>query len=217
MFSYMIGEEDVGSYRDTYNHTLGNFIKKDPCEMAKKSGTTFDPTGSSFIVPSLGQELVVRYPEGTVRFRGTVYTPLWSWRLIVLNHLARADNAALTGSLIPYKELEAGYLFNPAFLKMACVPIVDCFAHKPVDVIKNACSALNAVFKEEGDVCAVFQFLPRFPITLKFWLSDAEIPGSANFLFDAAANSYLHTEDIAVAASLISTFLLAQYEHAKQV
>lgn len=211
MFSYMIGAEDVGSYRDTYNHTLRNFAAKEPAQMANYSGTVFDPISSTFTVHSLGQSLNVKFPEGTIRFKGSVHAPLWSWRLIILNHLARSDDTPLSGNLITFKELDGGYIFNPAFHKMTLTPIVNNFSDKPVEKIKRACSILGAEFKEDGDICAVFSFLPRFPVTLKIWLIDAEMAGAANILFDAAANHYLHTEDIAVAASLIITFLLDQY------
>ncbi len=208
MFSYMIGTEDVGSYKDTYNHTLRNFSSKDPAQMAKNSGTRFDPTSSMFTVHSLGQRLNVKYPQGTIRFNDSVHAPLWSWRLIILNHLARANDAPLTGNLITFKELDGGYIFNPAFYKMTILPLINNLSEKPVERIKRACSTLRAGFIEGADICAVFSFLPRFPVTLKIWLSDAEMDGSANILFDAAANHYLHTEDSAVAASLMVNFLL---------
>ncbi len=207
----MIGEDDVGSYRNTYNHTLKNFSAKEPVRMSKNSGTNFDNKSSMFTVPSLGQTLNIKYPEGVISFNNSLHSPLWSWRLIILNHLARADNAPLKGNFITFKELDGGYIFNPAYHKMTIIPIINNLSSEPVERIKGACSALGGRIIKGADVCAVFDFLPRFPVTLKIWLSDAEMSGSANILFDAAANHYLHTEDIAVAASLIVTFVLKQY------
>lgn len=45
-----------------------------------------------------------------------------------------------------------------------------------------------------------------------FPYKDEEIGGSANILFDASADCYLHTEDIAAAGNLVSYFLIKQYE-----
>lgn len=42
MLPYMIGKEDVGSYKNTYEHTLRIFASKDPKTMANNSGTIFD-------------------------------------------------------------------------------------------------------------------------------------------------------------------------------
>lgn len=210
IFNYMVGAEDVGSYKNAYNHTLKNFSAKEPSQMAKNSGNVFDPIRSIITIHSMGQIIDVKYPEGAIRFNDSPLSPLWSWRLIMLNHLARSDNAPLAGSLITFKELDGGYIFNPAYYKMTILPIINNLSDKPAEQIKSACSALGADFKDEADICAVFNFLPRFPITLKIWLSDAEMAGSANILFDAAANHYLHTEDIAVTASLMVTFLLNQ-------
>lgn len=91
MFHYMIGKEDVGSYKNTYKHTLRNFASKDPKTMANNSGTKFDLEKSNFTLQSLGQKLNIKFPEGTIWFSGSNLTPLWGWRLIILNHLARAD------------------------------------------------------------------------------------------------------------------------------
>ncbi len=95
---------------------------------------------------------------------------------------------------------------------MSIQPLVDFLADKPAERIRSACSDLGASLGEGADVCAVFHFLPRFPVTLKIWLQDDELAGSANFIFDANANHYLHTEDIAVAASIITTSLISQYQ-----
>lgn len=212
LFPYMIGKEDVGSYKNTYEHTLKIFASQDPQSMAQNSGTKFDPEKSVFTLLSLGQELNIKFPEGTIWFGGTNHTPLWEWRLIVLNHLARADDAPPAGSLIAYRETENGSVFNSAFYNMAIAPLIESISDKPAGKIKKACLELGAQLREGADVCTVFDFLPRFPVTVKIWLQDDELAGSANFLFDAGANHYLHTEDIAVVGSLIATFLIKQYE-----
>lgn len=212
VFPYMISSGEIGSYQNTYDHTLRIFATKDPVAMAKNSGTQFDIKKSQFTLQSLGQELSIKFPEGTVHFSSTDIAPLWSWRLIILNHLARADDTPLTGSLITFRQTESGNLFNPAFEKMSLVPLVNKIANQPIEKIKEACLALGANLQEGADLCARFVFLPRFPVTLKIWLLDDEMGGSANMLFNASANHYLHTEDIAVTASLIADFLIKQYE-----
>ncbi len=216
MFGYMLDKEEMGSYIGAYKHAQAAFSRKDPLEMAKLSGTVFDSEKSSFTVTSLGQILEVKYPEGTIRFGGTALSPRWNWRLIVLNYLARADATPLTGELITYKELEGGAVFFPAFYKMNNVRLMEALSGKSLPEIKKACLALKALLKEEADLSAVFLFLPRFPIMLKLWLPDEEMAGSANILFDASANHYLHTEDIAVAVSLIVDFLIDSMQEGRK-
>ncbi|MEL7566245.1 MAG: DUF3786 domain-containing protein [Dehalobacterium sp.] len=212
MYPYMIETGDVGSYQNTYDHTLRIFASKDPATMAYNSGTKFDIATSVFSFESLGQKLEVKFPQGTILFRGSHLSPLWPWRLIILNHLARADNTPLSGQLIPFRETESGNIFHPAFLKRSIDPLISNFANKPVEKIKSACRQLGAQFQEGADVCALFDFLPRFPVMFKIWLKDEELDGSANILFNGAANHYLHTEDIAVVGSIMVNFLTAQYQ-----
>ncbi|ATW26658.1 DUF3786 domain-containing protein [Candidatus Formimonas warabiya] len=212
MLEYMIERGNVGSYQNTYDHTLRIFASKDPKTMADHSGTEFDAEKSEFTLESLGQKLHIKFPEGTIRFSGSNLAPLWPWRLIMLNHLARADNAPLSREVIPFRETESGNIFHPAFLKRSIHPLINHFSDKPVEKIKSACLQLGAQLQEGADVCAIFPFLPRFPVILKIWLKDEEMNGSANILFNASANHYLHTEDIAVAGSTVVNFLIAQYE-----
>lgn len=209
---YMVSHGEIGSYQNTYDHTLRIFADKDPVAMAQKSGTQFDMEKSQFTLLSLGQELNIKFPEGIVHFSGTDISPIWSWRLIIMNHLARADDAPLTGSVITFRQMESGNLFNSAFEKMSLMPLVNKISHQPIENIKKTCLALGGSLQKGADLCVRFNFLPRFPLTLKIWLPDDEMGGSVNMLFDASANHYLHTEDIAVAASLVTDFLINQYE-----
>ena len=210
MFSYMISSGEIGSYQNTYDHTLKIFAAKDPEAMAKNSGTRFDRESACFTLQSMGQELTIQHPEGTVYFSGTGIAPLWGWCLIILNHLARADDAPLAGRLITFREVESGSLFNPAFEKRSLLPLIDLLTAQPLDKIKNACLSLGGSLQDGADLCARFNFLPRFPLVIKGWLPDDELAGAANMLFDANANHYLHTEDIAVMGALAADFLIKQ-------
>lgn len=212
MFPYMIGKGNAGSYRTAFEYSLRNFTSKKPGEMAKNSGSTFDPKKSTITLQSLGQWIDVKYPEGKISFSNSGHSPVWNWSLLILNYLSRADNTPVSNRLISYRELESGQVFYPAFLRESIKPLVSKISQEPADRIMQACLKLGARLEEKADVCAVFDFLPRFPITVKIWLKDEEIGGSANILFDAGANHYLHTEDIAVAGNLVSYFLIKQYE-----
>ena len=212
MFPYMAGKEDVGSYRATFAYSRNLFASRDPGEMARKSGSIFDPERSRITLQSLGQWLEVDFPGGNIRFARSSLCPVWPWRLVVLNYLWRADDTPVSRRLISYRELENGQVFYPAFARESIQPLVKKFSQAPPDNIRQAFRELSAGLRDGADVCGVFDFLPRFPVTVKIWLEDEEIGGSANILFDATANHYLHTEDVAVAGNLVSYFLIKQYE-----
>ncbi|MDA8226817.1 MAG: DUF3786 domain-containing protein [Desulfitobacterium hafniense] len=66
-------------------------------------------------------------------------------------------------------------------------PLAKTLSHGPAGQIQQACLKFAARLEETADVCAIFDFLPRFPVTVKLWLKDEEVEGSANILFDASA------------------------------
>lgn len=212
MYPYMIGKGDEGVYKRAFNHSLAIYSSKDPRQMADYSASAFNPLASNFELTSLGQTVNISYPEGKMCFSVNGKSPVWPWRLIMLNYLTRSDNADVPGKLLSYRELENGHVFYQAFYRESISPLVKKVTAMPLDVIKGACLKLGAVLQDKADICAVFPFLPRFPVTVKLWLKDGEDEGSGNILFDSSANHYLHTEDIAVAGNLISYFLIKQCE-----
>ncbi|ACV62472.1 hypothetical protein Dtox_1614 [Desulfofarcimen acetoxidans DSM 771] len=212
MFPYMIGKEEAGPYRSATEHCLKKLILKDFEGIAKNSGAVFETEHSTITLNSLGQSVSVKLPEGKIVFNGTDYCPVLGWRIIILNYLFRADNAHLTGQLVSYRELENGHVFYPAFLRESVNLLIQKFSSEPAEQIKNVCRVFGARLEDKADICAVFEFFPRFPVTVKLWLKDEEIGGSANILFDANANHYLDAEAIAVTCMLISQFLIKQYD-----
>ena len=103
-------------------------------------------------------------------------------------------------------------MFYSAFYKRCNFSLGERLAGEEPQKDKRACGDLGGVCEETNDITAVFSLFPRFPVTVKIWLKDEELPGSANILFDSSANHYMHTEDIALAGELISRFLIRQFE-----
>lgn len=211
MFPYMIAE-DKETYKTAFEYVIKYFAEKDPLKMSENSGAIFNPKQSIIRIKSLGQVFDVKYPDGKIVFNGSKYMPAWNWRWFILNHLSRADNTPIINKLISYRELENGDVNYAAFLCRSIDPLVKNFSQEPVEQIKAVCLQLDASIEESADVCAKIHLFPRFPLTIKLWLSDDEVKGSANILFDKSANHYLDTEAINEAAIMVSNFLIKQYE-----
>ncbi|MEL7565079.1 MAG: DUF3786 domain-containing protein [Dehalobacterium sp.] len=211
MFPYMVGE-DKEAYKTAFDYIIKNFAAKDPLQMSENSGAIFDPKQSIIRIKSLGQVFDIKYPEGNIVFKGSEYMPAWNWRWLILHYLSRADNTPITNKLISYRELENGSVNYSAILRKSINPLVKNFSEEPVEQIKAACLKLDASIEESADVCAKINLFPRFPLTIKLWLGDDEIEGSANILFDISANHYLDTEAINEAVIMVSYFLIKQYE-----
>lgn len=207
-YPFMVGNPDPGAYQTAFEHALSVFRSLDPLVMATNSATTFDSGRGVFTIPSFGQLVEATYPEGKVTFAGTNLAPLVGWRLVMVNHLARASGADLTGRLISYRELEDGYIFFNAFQRESIKPLGKLVNQYPEATIRDAAARLSVDTTTGADLAFVCRAMPRFPITVKLWWPDEELSGSGNILFDSSASYYLHTEDIAVAGHYVSAFLI---------
>lgn len=212
MFPYMIDKENTGIYRLAFDYALKAFASKNPVEMARNSGSDFDSERSIISLQSLGQGIDVHFPDGHISFSDSTLSPVWYWRFIILHYLSRADNAPLFHRFISYRELESGETFYPAFLRESIKPLADLIIRETAERVKLACHKLGDCLDDRADVSAVFFLLPRFPVRINIWSGDEEIEASANILFDLSANHYLHTEDIAAAGHIVSSFLIKQCE-----
>jgi len=218
IYPYMKGLRDEEPYSAAtgFAYSLKRFSSLAPDEIAENSGSTYDPGASTPTIVSLGRAISVQHPRGDVFFADSRLRPVWDWCFILLNYLGRADNTPLTGELISYRETDQGQVFYSAFYKSTIFPLVERLAGedaKRIEKIKRACADLGAVVWGTNYITAVFSLFPRFPVTVKIWPKDEELPGSANILFDSSANHYLHTEDIAGVGGLVSRFLISQFEN----
>ncbi|MCL2336670.1 MAG: DUF3786 domain-containing protein [Firmicutes bacterium] len=212
--AYMIGQAEVGHYKSAFAQSLRRFSSLAPEEIAAKSGAAYDSGTGLFSLASFGQAISVSYPDGQVTFQGTSLLPLMGWRLVALNYLGRADGTPLAGQEISYRELENGMVFFNAFQRESITRLSRWLGSQTPELVCKAVASLGGVIREDGaDITAVFQALPLFPVVVKLWFPDDELPGSANVLFDAAANHYLHTEDIAAIGEYAAAFLIDESQN----
>ena len=59
------------------------------------------------------------------------------------------------------------------------------------------------IIPSNADLCAVFPFLPMYPVTLKIWFADDELEGTGRMLLNGSADHYLSTEDAVAVGDLI--------------
>ncbi len=197
----------VGCYAGALEKAVGGFAAGDPSRMAELSGGAC--TDNRLFIACLGHELEVSHPDGAVRFRGTRFAPNVSLSIVTLNHLSRADGAAQTGRLVPYRELPDGHVFHGAFARYALATLLAGFADSPERLAAAARPLGGEPVKGPADCTVRLPFFPRLPLTIQVWGADDELPGSANVLFDAIAPHYIHTEDAAAVGSYAAHLLVA--------
>ncbi len=218
MFDYMLQDEfSHQNYSDAWEGAIKRYQIHQPSELADYSGGVYDEGNKRITLTSLGQKLWISYPEGKVTFANTHLSPIFSWKLITINHLVRvveqSQKKDLSKSdyhqLISYKELKDGHVYYPAFRREALLPLAKLFSKASQEKILDAIRGLGGEkLSGSGDVFVKLMGYPYFPIYLKLWEGDHELPPSANMLFASPASEYLHTEDVAVLGQMIVIFIV---------
>ena len=122
------------------------------------------------------------------------------------------DPRASTGVSIPQElagSMRASSLFLGALLARAGEALLSLpggcpIGARPMDYHLLAFRALGAeVVGSNADFCARFLFAPRYPIWLKLWFGDEELPASGRLLLDTSAPQYLTIEDAVTAGTIL--------------
>lgn len=195
------------NYRAVLEKARFEFAEKDPAAMAAKGAVAYlyyPPLSTRlFIVPFLGRFYRVTWPGGEVFPYGKREEASFASSLIVIHYLSRAPGDLPEGKWLSFKELWGGKSYNAAFEQRALQPIAKSF-HGRLEEFSRELEKIggerNPSFKNSYLLFA----LPRIPLLCILNPGDEEVPTRANILFDAAANKYLETEDLAVLGEILA-------------
>jgi len=173
---------------------------RDPRDIAIKADIAFDEAAGRFLVPHLDRVLTVSWPE-------CVISPAvsdWPY-LVVLHYLHMANGLPVNPRLIPFAEVKDGGLSRGSNYDRKCEDLIRrVWCARDLEKTTAACRALGAeLVASNADLCAVFPFLPRYPITLKLWLPEEDIPGAGRLFLSASADHYLTIEDAVTAGEIL--------------
>ena len=179
-----------------------------PCrELAERTRLALDGEGRCFSLSSLGREIRISTP-------GYEITPeVGRWHhLLILHYLDMADGTELTGELMRFGDLPGGLARGGGFDRESEGILSRRFGAASPERLRAACRALGArVTASNADLCAVFPLFPLYPITLKLWYADEELPGSGRLLLDRSAAHFLSLEDAVTAGTILLEELERQY------
>lgn len=183
-----------------------------PEDIAQRSGATF--RGEDFVLGllSLNQMVLVSIPEYT-------FCPqLEEWhQLVALHYLDLADGMDVSDQIITFGELKNGLVRGSKFDRYIENELQRFLKGKTLKSICKICKSLGAEFLDSNaDVCAVFPFLPNYPVWMKVWLADEEFEASGKFYISESANHYLSMEDaVTVGEILLSKLKIQEKEYFK--
>ena len=168
-----------------------------PEDIAEKAGVRY--ADGAFQVPTLGQTVTVRLPDCTIE------PPLPNWHALTLLHLLDlADGTPPTGRTIALSQYKDGLVRGSGLDRNAELIVRRDLSVLPPEELERRCEALGANFEtSNADLCARFDFAPRYPVWLKVWFGDEEFPASGHLFVDASAPRYLTIEDAVTVGALI--------------
>lgn len=178
-------------------------VRRDPFEAGAVCAVAYegDRTRGDFIVPFLGTELRVSYPE----FACDAVPP--HVLALIVYHLALSDGTPPSGRWISFAELPDGGFYVAAFRGYAASAVVRRFASARSS-LEAAAETLDATrLAGMADAAWSIRALPRLPVALLWWDGDDEFGPRAEFLFDESASRHLQTDGCAVLGSWITSLL----------
>ena len=178
------------------------FSQKDAEAMAYKAGVTYNADSKEFLVPFIGQDYRVVFPDGEVYYKDSDNDVIIEVKILILHYLYGASGVPLQNSWISFKELPDGFIYIEPFTNRAIRPLVGIFGNIPEKMLA-AGEKLGGERLKIGDASITIPVFPRVPITFILWEGDEEFPANGNVLFDASAPRYLDTEDYALLPSLV--------------
>lgn len=176
--SYTKADRDNRAFREMLLPAQERVRHRLPEDMAEKSGAVFHKENAVILLRSLNQEVRISIPAYTFR------SQMEEWhQLVILHYLDMADGIAVSPQLIPFGDLKDGLIRGTKFDHDTERELQVFLKGKTPEDIRQICESLGAeIVDSNADLCAVFYFLPHYPVWLKIWFADEEFEASANFI-----------------------------------
>lgn len=188
---------------------LGWLKDRDPVEIARKAGVSYDEKKQVFTFSSMGIPLEMTWPDYTVS------PQIGGWHyLLILHYMHIADGTPLTDREMSFSQMNSG-MVRGSGIDRKFEQTIQLMKQLDEHVLDAVCAGMGAEkIRSNADVAYRFPFLPRFPVTLKVWLPDEEFPASGRLLVDESADHYFTIEDaVTLAEILIEKIAVPEDKH----
>jgi hypothetical protein len=181
-------------------------LKSDLAERAARCGGRFTPSsegGGRIGFPYLGREVLLSFPQGTIRIQnGGSPIPLRE-EILILHYLEKSTGVSLTGKWISFTEVPGATFYHPVFLQRCKVPLVRYFGESLETLLWISAREVGGKPWPMGDVGVKIQAFPSVALGLALWRGDREFPSEGNVLLDSSIIGTLPVEDIVILAETV--------------
>lgn len=133
--------------------------------------------------------------------------------MVILHYLDIADGTAVSSQVISFGELNGGLIRGTKYDCTAETALQTFLRGKSRKTVQHICRKLGAEFLDSNaDLCAVFHFLPNYPLWLKIWLADEEFEAAGKLYLSETADHYLTIEDAVTVGDIFLKKLTEQQE-----
>ena len=147
------------------------------------------PPGPATTCPGRSLPGAIRRREGAA--------PIPRYDAMFLYHLFwfSSPHPRASGVLVPFREVKGAAIFEPAFRKLAILPLSRGFSGRAAE-LAAACLALGGASLGKGDVGYRIPVFAGLDVAVLFWDGDEEFDASANILFDKNFTDFTHVETV---------------------
>lgn len=195
---------DDRAYREMLAAAQERLRGRSASERAECAGMAWNPATQCMSCLSLGQTVTVNGADWSIR------GALGSWHsLTVLHYIDMADASPLRGELISFGQQRDGLARGGDFDRRCELELSRSLGRADPARVEERCSLLGGkVLPSNADLCVRFDYLPRYPVTLKLWFADEELDGSARLFLDRSCDRYLGIEDSVTVGTILMEELM---------
>ncbi|MDS1030820.1 DUF3786 domain-containing protein [Bacillota bacterium LX-D] len=186
---------------ETYKVVVQQLAQKNPDQIAENTKVNWKPQDNEFIVPCLGEELIINMENWDVIKKSGEKLDRKS-QILVLHYLNSDKYQPLVNDLVAFKQLPGAFIYQEPFFNRSIRPLIKFFGNNPGLLISTGekLGGVKASFKDESITLYPF---PMVPLTLVIHYGDDEFPATGNILFDSSVSNYFPAEDCTVLASWV--------------
>ena len=168
-------------------------------EIAEKTGLIYRKEDGVFLAVSMNQ----KYEISCSDFLCGQKIDQW-FHLVLLHYMDLGDGTPVSKELITFGEMKDGLIRGTKYDPTMVQEIKKFLKDKEPDQVKTVWKTLGAEFvSSRADLCAIFPFLPRFPLTVNVWFADDEFEATGKMLLSQTADRYLTVEDAVIVGDIV--------------
>jgi hypothetical protein len=190
---------------DAYTKAIESMLNIDPQAAALASGIDFSE--DIFVIPLFNRTYTMHLPTCQTTLIGSDVRAPGIIEILLMHYLTQADDTAVSGNWIRYRQLPGAKLFEERFVNLVLRPMLGLFDNDANRFRETAEALGGQVMEHKGDAAFRFNALPRLPMACIFNTGEEEIPPSINVLFDESACHYLSTEDLSIMGGIMISFM----------